>query len=146
MAVGSLLQKIYRLSSLSRVLRTKWVAWWAACQPEWRSTSSWPFAQEDAAGLDWGDLPNSGKDGLFVVLVSLGWWVCARDPSKDSKVEEAIVDVAWVISNLVSFLSSDIVNGSVSVPDSPVNSSPPSKHPGQLKIGPPLKRTKRGRS
>jgi hypothetical protein len=103
--------------------------------------------QEDAVGLDWGDLPNGGKDGLFVVLVSLGWWVLARDPSKDSKVDEAIADVAWVIGTLVSFLSSDIVNGSASAPDSPVNSSPPpSKRPGQLKIGPPLKRTKRGRS
>ena len=41
---------------------------------------SWPFAQEEDAG-DWGDLPNGGKDGLFLVVLSLGWWIDVRDPS-----------------------------------------------------------------
>jgi len=83
----------------------KWVAWWSASQPKWRDTSDWPFVREDADGRDWASLGDGGKDGLFLTLVSLGWWVLAREPSQDSKVDEAIRDVAWVISQVVSYLS-----------------------------------------
>ncbi|KAF9784043.1 hypothetical protein BJ322DRAFT_977808, partial [Thelephora terrestris] len=84
-----------------------WVLWWSAIQPKWRDTQSWPFVQEDAAGRGWGSLHKGGKDGLFLIIVSLGWWIHARDPSETSKVDDAISDVAWVVNNLISFLSAD---------------------------------------
>jgi len=95
------------------------VAWWSAAQPGWRETSDWPFVQEDADGRDWGSLADGGKDGLFLTLVSLGWWVLAREPSQDSKVDKAIQDVTWVINQVVSYLavpahSSTMVDSSIS--------------------------------
>ena len=125
-----------------QVFEDEWVNWWVAGQPGWRDTSSWPFAQEDALGCDWGDLPNGGKDGLFLVLVSLGWWVHARDPSEGSKVDEAIADVAWVIKNLVSALAAGAASDSDSEPDSS-SPPPPSKRRSSLRIHPPTKRAKR---
>jgi len=88
-----------------------WVAWWSVTQPQWRQTSSWPFEQGDAAGRDWGTLLNGGKDGLFLVVVSLGWWINARDPAVDSRVDDAVADVTWVLDNLVSTLSAAAITG-----------------------------------
>jgi len=112
--------------------------------------------QEDVVGQqDWGDLPNGGKDGLFLVVVSLGWWIHARDATKDSKVDDAIVDVTWVLDNLVSLLSADATNpdsdsdfDSGSVLDSRVPSSPTQsvKRARPVKVGRPSKRTKRAHS
>ena len=88
---------------------------------------SWPFAQEEDAG-DWGDLPNGGKDGLFLVVLSLGWWIDVRDPSKESKVDNAVEDVTWVIDNLVAFLYADTINPESSTdvhPDSNANTVAP---------------------
>ena len=85
-----------------------WVEWWRTIQPWWQDTESWPFAQED--GGDWGDLLNGGKDGLFLVVLSLGWWIDIQDPSEESKVDDAVEDVTWVIDNLVAFLWADAVN------------------------------------
>ena len=111
--------------------------------------------QEDVVGQqDWGDLPNGGKDGLFLVVVSLGWWIHAQDATKDSKVDDAIVDVTWV---LVSLLSADATNpdsdsdsdsDSGSALDSRVPSSPTQsvKRARPVKVGRPSKRTKRAHS
>lgn len=121
----------------------KWLAWWAAIQPKWRDVGNWPFTREDARGCDWGDLPDGGKDGLFLVIVSLGWWVIARNPSEDSEVDEAIEDVTWVINNLVSLLSI-VPAGS----DTTEDSSPPprGKRPAPQKDDPPPKRRKATRA
>lgn len=101
----------------------EWLAWWSATQPAWRESSNWPFKRGDAVGCDWGDLPEGGKDGLFLIVISLGWWLLARNPSEDSEVDEAIKDVTWVIDNLVSLLSADATNSDVT-DDTPVLSSP----------------------
>jgi len=98
--------------------------------------------------MDWGDLANGGKDGLFLAVVSLGWWLLARDPSEDSMVDEGIEDVTWVINNLVSVLSVAATSG----PNMAlVHSAPPStkqraKRPAPTKLNPPSKRTKPGRA
>lgn len=123
------------------------MAWWSAAQPKWRDTSDWPFAQEGADGRDWGSLADGGKDGLFLALVSLGWWVLARDPSKDSKVEKAIEDVTWVISELVSSLSIAVTQSEPMMDSHTSPSAPPhGKRPTPTKIHPPSKRAKRDRT
>ena len=124
-----------------------WVKWWLAIQPEWRKAGL--FVREEATGQrDWGDLPNGGKDGLFLVVVSLGWWIHARDPSRDSQIDNAIADVAWVIDHLISLLSADATDSDGNlVPDTHAAHSPtpPRKRPRSLKIGPPPRGTKRAR-
>ena len=86
----------------------KWIQWWTKIQPEWRDTENWPFPQDDATEEDWGHLLEGGKDGLFIVVVSLGWWIHARVLLEKSKVADAIIDVSWVITNIVSRLSTDV--------------------------------------
>ena len=124
-----------------------WVQWWSASQPKWHKTERWPFAQEITVGeRDWGVLSGGGKDGLFLVMVSLGWWVHRRGPSTDSKLDNAIADVAWVIDNLISFLSSNL--DSDSDLDSRVACSPVQlgKRSARVKIGPLPRRAKCTRS
>jgi len=117
------------------------VAWWSAAQPSWRDTSEWPFAQEDAGEGDWGDLADGGKDGIFLTVVSLGWWVLTQDAHEDSKVDEAIEDVTWVIKNLVSLLSISATTGAAHP-----SSSTQSKHTRRITVDPRSKRVKRGRA
>jgi len=94
---------------------------------------------------DWDDLPNGGKDGLFLIVVSLGWWIHVLGPSEDSKIDEAIEDVTWVIGKLVSLLAADAAN-----PDSDSGGAGESaelkKRSKPVKIGPPSKRARRARS
>lgn len=80
--------------------------WWSAAQPGWRDTRSWPFLQgeDEAIAQDWGQLSLGGKDGLFLVVVTLAWWVHARDPAVNSKLDDAVSDVSWVISRLITSL------------------------------------------
>lgn len=140
------------------VFEDLWMRWWSAAQPEWRNTNSWPFSRDEAAVHDWGTLLLGGKDSLFLVVTSLGWWIHARDPAADSKVDDAISDVSWVIKQLVSSLSADTITRSPSSSpstttrqrprsaslDPPVASSKrKGQHVASVKIGPPKKRTRR---
>ena len=70
-----------------------WVQWWATAQPEWRDTKNWPFSQYEISG-DWGTkLSGGGKDGIFLVVMSIRWWAHAQDRAMDSKLNAAIGDV-----------------------------------------------------
>ena len=131
-------KNIPRIESV-QVFEEQWVKWWSAAQPQWRETQTWPFERVNAAGLDWGQLLNGGKDGLFLVVVSLGWWVHAHDPSEDSELSEAIADVTWVLKSLVSYLAADAITGSESPPNTP-SPTPRRKRHDSVKAGPPAKR------
>ena len=88
--------------------REKWIEWWSAAQPQWRDTEDWPFDKEDVTGKDWGHLVDGGKDGMYLVIVSLAWWICAQDSEDESALDEAIKDITWVINNLISWLEASI--------------------------------------
>ena len=85
----------------------QWVQWWSEAQPQWRDTQNWPFEKGDIADKDWGDFADGGKDGIYLVVVSLAWWIHARDSSEESKLDEAIEDVSWVLNGLLSRLATD---------------------------------------
>ena len=133
-----------------------WVQWWSAAQPIWRDTNSWPFSQDETVMDDWGMLSLGGKDGLFVVMMTLGWWIHARDPAVDSKVGDAISDVSWVVKHIISSLAADATTHSPpSNPPAtssqrrrspslgpPAASSQQSQGAASLKIGPPRKRAR----
>ena len=132
----------------NKTFEAEWVKWWSAAQPSWRDTGSWPFKRVGAAG-DWGKIPNGGKDGLYLVMVSLGWWINAHDPSKESMLDDAIADVTFVVDSLVSFLAreanGDDEPGSESEPEpepslNTPSPAPPKKRRQSVKIGPPRKR------
>jgi len=86
-----------------------WIGWWTSLQPDWRNTGSWPLPRSPSADGSWDELLVGGKDGLFIVVMSLSWWIveCAKGEgeSEESELEEALADISWVLSNLVSVLS-----------------------------------------
>jgi hypothetical protein len=85
----------------------QWVQWWLEAQPNWRDTQNWPLGKGEITGKDWGDLLDGGKDGIYLVIVSLAWWIHARDSSSESKLNKAIEDVSWVLNGLLSSLTTD---------------------------------------
>ena len=103
----------------------QWVQWWSAAQPEWRDTGHWPFAHGEVAG-DWGKLSSGGKDGLFLVMMALGWWAHARDPAVGSQLDSAISDVSWVMLKLITSLCAHVVTHNIS-PDPSITPSWPQR-------------------
>ena len=85
----------------------QWLAWWAALQPDWRDVTDWPFPQEFPTGGSWDKILIGGKDGIFIVMMTLSWWSIeqAKDEDESSQLDLAIEDVSWVLSNLNSVLS-----------------------------------------
>jgi hypothetical protein len=105
----------------------QWIQWWTAAQPKWRNTEHWPFPQ-DKVEDHWGGLSSGGKDGLFLVVMSLGWWVHAQDSAMDITLDAAICDVSWVLKHLVTSLSASAVTSS-SIRDVPVTFNSPTDTP-----------------
>ena len=121
----------------------QWVKWWTAAQPEWRRAEGWPFPRDDDTDVgDWGQLFAGGKDGLFIVVMSLSWWAHTRDPDVDSGIDDAVHDVSWVIKHLITSLSTAHDPLPVTPPPQTKHSKPP-KPPKSIKIGPPRKRARR---
>ena len=89
----------------------KWTQWWSAAQPLWRVTQDWPFEKGGIVDKDWGKLPIGGKDGIYLFVVSLAWWIHARDPAEESRVDEAIGDVSWVLENFLHRLAAAAAAG-----------------------------------
>jgi len=115
----------------------QWVEWWKKVQPDWRDVEDWPDQPFDVGEKDWGSLPNGGKDGLFVAMVSLGWWILAQDPASSlSKfLIDAIEDVTWVVNQLITSLSATLDSPPPSPPR--LGQSAPTR---AVRVGPPAKR------
>jgi hypothetical protein len=118
-----------------------WVQWWTAAQPEWRDTSCWPFSQGEVAG-DWGRLLGGGKNGLFLVVMSLGWWTNSRDPAVASRLDAAIRDVCWVTKQLVASLSARVISRDASPGPSVGPSRPRRQRVDSGNVQPPKKRAR----
>jgi len=97
--------KVPSITSLD-TYQAHWIAWWTALQPKWRDVGSWPFPQDPSTDDPWDELLIGGKDGLFVVVMALAWW-CIKHAAEDepSQLKAAILDVSWVLSNLISALT-----------------------------------------
>lgn len=116
----------------------KWIEWWVKSQPEWRGVDEWPLLRDDTTVGDWGHLSSGGKDGLFLIVLSLGWWVHAQGSAVNSKVEDAIADVSWVMRHLVTLLATGDDVGDDSPSATPTSSR--TKRPRPSKGGLPRKR------
>jgi hypothetical protein len=75
-------------------------------QPAWREGPEGDtLVRTVPADEDWTPLIRGGSNGLSLVVMALSWWVSALD-APDSDLSEAISDVKWVLSELVTTLSS----------------------------------------
>lgn len=93
--------------------------------------SCWPVLRSKSKVGTWNDLLIGGKDGIFVVVMTLSWWI-HKKKDKGSKLTEAMTDVSWVLSQLVSTLSTKTPEPHPSTPSrgrclSPANVEPPPK-------------------
>ena len=102
--------KVPEILSLAHY-REMWIRWWKSLQPTWRcpddiSECPWPLPRKLPSdhGMLWEKLLAGGKDGLFVVVMSLSWWIlkCPQDGEEISELEKALVDVSWVLANMLS--------------------------------------------
>ena len=94
------------IESLSEYEKS-WIAWWTKLQPNWRNMDDWPFPRAATTDDPWDDLLVRGKDGVFVIVMTLAWWSIEHTKMgvKLSQLDAAIADVSWVLFNLISTLS-----------------------------------------
>jgi hypothetical protein len=105
-----------------------WMLWWIKMQPVWREGES--LVKVQSTNTDWEPILRGGSNGLFLVVTSLSWWVYAIGPDNQfhSELVKAITDVEWVLSELVTVLSSGKTEAGMKRPleDSP-NKEPRAK-------------------
>ena len=121
-----------------------WIGWWTSLQPSWRHSDVWPLPRGPIGDGKWDELLVGGKDGLFVVVMALSWWIgeSAKTPGEGFGIMEAIADVSWVLSNLVSVLS-DGDDGQSGLSHTPASTSTEAtRGPHNVRIGPPAKRAR----
>ncbi|TDL14830.1 hypothetical protein BD410DRAFT_696249, partial [Rickenella mellea] len=56
---------------------TQWRKWWTHLQPAVRVPSTsvgWPLLRPTSGDIDWSRLRYGGRNGLFVVVLTLLWW------------------------------------------------------------------------
>ncbi|TDL14296.1 hypothetical protein BD410DRAFT_706153, partial [Rickenella mellea] len=57
-----------------------WRKWWTLLQPADRVPSTpagWPLLRPTTANIDWSRTRRGGRNGLFVVMLTLIWWSAA---------------------------------------------------------------------
>lgn len=92
-----------------KLFASKWRLWWTELQPSWRETEQWPFERtitQAADGDTWDTLLQGGSNGVFLIIVSLSWWVSAvhkgsgKQTNAWKELSEAMADVDWVFEQL----------------------------------------------
>ncbi|TDL14379.1 hypothetical protein BD410DRAFT_696893, partial [Rickenella mellea] len=62
------------------VFANHWRQWWTVLQPPERVPSTperWPLLRPAHAGLDWQRTLRGGRNGLFILILTLVWWSAA---------------------------------------------------------------------
>ena len=80
--------------------------WWVKMQPTWHEGESLNKILPTDANQE--PILCGGSNGLSMVVMALSWWIQAIGSiqQQDEKLSTAIHDVTWVLSKLVSMLSS----------------------------------------
>ena len=85
-----------------------WKSWWKILQPDGRDVSQWPFPRDADTNCNWTSLLQGGVNGLYLIVVSLGWWIVAASKvAEDKPVEwqqaaDVMDDVDWVFECLLT--------------------------------------------
>lgn len=81
-----------------------WWSWWKTLQPAWRALS---LTQDlrGTRGFDWSQTRKGSQNGLFTVILTLGWWLLGIKNGSGSGMEgcmAAVNDVAWVLDQMIA--------------------------------------------
>ena len=68
-------------------------------QPSWRNDGK-PLGCEVPCGESWQTLRKGGTSGIYVVVISLSWWVKAQHDKRDVDAWTLVDDLLWVIQEL----------------------------------------------
>ena len=96
-------KKIPNILSLQKY-RELWVCWWTSLQPPWRHMTNWPLPRSSSTDGPWNDLLIGGKDGLFVIIMTLSWWInksANKGVGCSLQLKEAVADMSWVLSKFI---------------------------------------------
>jgi hypothetical protein len=78
----------------------RWNSWWWGMQPSWRDPES-PFdLPSEASAGSWSKLLCGGPSGLLLVILALAWWMRCSIGTNLSLIEEAAIDITWVLAQL----------------------------------------------
>ena len=97
-------------------------------QPDWRSQdTNWPPSHEIPPGQPWSKIAFTGPNGVFLLIISLGWWgkMVAAGNANEAEFEAAVGDLTWVLSNIIG--ASPNTLGKRSFIDEGDSDKPPSK-------------------
>ncbi|KAK6968966.1 hypothetical protein R3P38DRAFT_3337357 [Favolaschia claudopus] len=113
----------------AEVFGETWWAWWVDINPSWRGDKR-PLNRDAEAGGGWDSVDLYGHNGFLNVLMALKWW---RDAMSNASPdwEDAVDDVAWVLSAM----ESAILDGKQSSP--PPNPPSPGIQPPTRTSGSP---------
>lgn len=79
------------------------MGWWNNLQPPWRKNNSdacFPLSRDIPNGETWQSLRKGGTAGIYVVVVSLSWWVKAQSVERDVNAWSVVDDLLWVIEQM----------------------------------------------
>ena len=68
----------------------EWSKWYRGMQPQWRTDLS----RDILANADWSSLAKGGNNRLYVLVLSIGWWIFAlREGDLSAECVVALEDV-----------------------------------------------------
>ena len=84
-------------------------SWWYAMQPEERGEQGQNRLASPIPLTSWTSLAKSGRNGFFLIVMSLFWWRCALDNISGDALtsackdwENLVGDVAWALHEIVA--------------------------------------------
>lgn len=93
-----------------------WWEWYIHLQPEWRIQKEGDSIQlvgeppEDYDSSDWADIKKGGPNGIFSLILSLGWWGSGASDQSAAQIQDwntAFNDLAWVLEFLITEADED---------------------------------------
>ncbi len=125
------MKKRRKLVNMDDIILSEYIpgmkSWWASLQPAERVVSEGePLQRQVSEDSDWSPLTKSSKNGFFVFMVALAWWLnLANTPELLVEFESFIDDMNWALTTLLETLPA--ISGKHSHEDEDEDEQPPRK-------------------
>ncbi len=76
-------------------------AWWAALQPSWRLQDGDIFSKVPPKDETWSIVGKGGSAGLYIVIMTLSWWINSLDHDDMAlSAWQIVADITWVLQQV----------------------------------------------